>query len=161
MDSFELTAWSLVVLLLLLPALLRIALVRRVLVRLGTAALERLTPEPVVDQEALDLYRALQRERLQRDLDRLRRVLLTDDTKSAVRQIGNRMAHDRLVHDLAELEAVVGRGPAPGTASSRARPPARAAAVEDWPLQGYDPSATAPGGQHRPVVEVLELGRRR
>jgi len=159
-DSLELTAWTLVVVLVLLPALLRIGPVRRAAFRLGAAAVERLTPEPEVDQDALDLYRALRYERLQRDLDRLRRVLLTDETKSAVRQIGNRMAHDRLLHDLAELAEAGRSAPAAGPVA-RGRQPVRTQPAEAWPLPTAAPSALPTGGQHRPVVEVLELGRRR
>lgn len=152
MDSFELAS-AIFCVLLVVPLVAALPPVRARLVRLGVRALERLTAEPEPDQDALDLYEAVRRERLLRDVARLRRVLAHDEHMSAVRQIGNRMAYDRLVHDLSEVRDV-------------------APALALVPQSGFDWSSTgtagalagpsaASGSQYRPKVETLELGWRR
>lgn len=153
MDWFELSSYVIVWLVLVVPLFVALPPVRVRLLRLGGRALERLTAEPEVDQDTLDLYQAFRRERLLRDEARLRRVLAHDEHMSAVRQIGNRMAHDRLLHDLAEVRDVA--------ASLALLPqPARAWSSAD-PGDSLAMPRAARDSQYRPKVETLELGWRR
>lgn len=71
--------------------------------QLGASALDALRPVEEHDQQAADLYRAVRRERLRADLHRLQRLLVTDETMSATRQLGNRLAHDWVLRELREL----------------------------------------------------------
>ncbi|MBA8794756.1 hypothetical protein FHX74_002375 [Friedmanniella endophytica] len=77
------------------------------------------------------------RDRLRRDLDRILRLLDVDETMSATRQLGNRLAHRWLVVQLREADAVI-----------------RAA--------GFSPLATAPTNppvaRRGRTVEVLDAG---
>jgi hypothetical protein len=127
-------------------------LAARELGRLGRWLLERLRPEPQVDQRAQDLYRAGRRERLLRDLDRLRRLLLTDMGMSATKQLGNRLAYDWVQRELDEL---------------RASWPAGSSVDPDhgWSLSAQSVSAAGLRSSYRPSrppeVEVLDIGWRR
>lgn len=153
MDSFELSSYVIFCLVIVVPLLVALPSVRVRLGRLGAGVLDRLTVEPEVDQDALDLYEAVRRERLLRDVARLRRVLAHDEHMSAVRQIGNRMAYDRLLQDLSEVRDV-----APSLAL--VHQPALGWSSADpagWPAL---PRAN-PDSQFRPTVETLELGWRR
>ena len=156
MDSFELAS-AIFCVLLLVPVFAALPPVRVRLVRLGVRALERLTAEPEPDQDALDLYEALRRERLLRDVARLRRVLAHDEHMSAVRQIGNRMAYDRLLHDLSEVRDV-----APALALVPQPSSGWSSTGTTGALAGAAPaSASASTSQYRPKVETIELGWRR
>lgn len=66
----------------------------------GVRLLAALNPPPEVDEAAEELSRVLRRERLHADLARLERILATDMSMSATRQIGNRLAHAWLVREL-------------------------------------------------------------
>jgi hypothetical protein len=134
----------------------RLPIVRRFLARqlrrFGAWVWERVRPEPEVDQMALDLYRVVRREKLRADVERLRRLLATDMSMSATRQLGNRLAYEWL---LRELESV--RGPSQFLAqegvfetwSASALP----AQTSDLRSSYASPSTT--------TVEILELGWRR
>ncbi len=150
--------WCLVVgsLLTLIFIATRLPFVRRFLLeqlkRLGVWVWERVRPEPEVDQLALDLYRVVRREKLQADVERLRRLLAIDMSMSATRQLGNRLAYDWL---LRELERV--REPSPYRAPE--------GVFETWstsalPAQTSDlrSSYASPGTT---TVEILEIGWRR
>ena len=137
----------------LLPRLLPLA--RRLfgprLGRLGVQTLERLRPPPEVDQLAEDLARVLRRERLRKDLARVRRLVATDEAMSATRQLGNRLAYNWLVRELQSI---------PGPS----QPSFDSGDLDRWqdfaPLQ---PQAVASAyqGQRPPEVEILELGWKR
>ena len=155
MDSSDAVSYVVSCVILALLVLAALPPVRVRLVRLGTVALERMTAEPEIDQDALDLYEAVRRERLLGDVARLRRVLAHDEHMSAVRQIGNRMAYDRLLLDLSEIRDL-----------------APSLAVVPQPASGWSspdplsPSMVLTGGasaavQYRPKVETLDLGWRR
>lgn len=67
---------------------------------LGVRLLAALASPPEVDEAADELYRALRHERLRADVRRLERILATDMSMSATRQIGNRLAYGWLVQEL-------------------------------------------------------------
>lgn len=153
MDSFALSSYVIFCLVLVVPLFVALPPVRVRLLRLGARALERLTAEPEIDQDTRDLYEAIRRERLLRDVARLRRVLAHDEHMSAVRQIGNRMAYDRLLQDLGEVRDVAA-SPALVPQSALGWSAADAAASPAMPSAAQD-------SQYRPRVETLELGWRR
>lgn len=129
---------------LVLCVLLRFPAAGRLVLRLLRPLVVRLTPEPVVDVEGLELYRAVRRERALRDAARLARLVADDAAMSAVRQLGNRLAYAQVRRDLAELDAVGAGASDPWSGL----PVPTAAAPERW-------RAPAP---YSPQVEVLELG---
>ena len=63
----------------------------------------RLTRVEEPDPEAVELWNAVRRQRLQADLDRIRRLVADDAWMSATRQLGNRMAYARLVEELDQI----------------------------------------------------------
>lgn len=75
----------------------------KLLSRLGAWAMDRARPEPEFDQLADDLSKVLRRERLRADIERLQRVIATDMSMSATRQLGNRLAYEWVLRDLANL----------------------------------------------------------
>lgn len=135
------------------------------LARLGARALERLTdpddPDDPVAEHAAELAAVLRRERLLRDLQRVQHLVATDAWMSAVRQIGNRMAHEQLLHDLRTLPQVSA--------------PVAIGAGTGWELSGLQvPSSSVPsssvsnssgasgyGGAPGRSVETLDFGWRR
>lgn len=105
-DVQHLGYWVFCAVLLASPLLVKAGFVQR---RLGDA-LERLGAEEEPDEQADEFgqfpatwYAVTRRERLLADLDRVRRLLVTDVGMSAVRQLGNRLAHDQLLRELREL----------------------------------------------------------
>ncbi len=52
------------------------------------------------DQEFEELWAVMRREQLSAHLQRLRRILATDESMSATRQIANRLAYRSVLHDL-------------------------------------------------------------
>jgi len=164
MEQHELASWLLAIGLFTGPFLLKRLVVRRApdgwLNRFGRWALDRLTsaPDPELseeDQLAADLAAVLRRERLIRDADRVRRLLATDEWMSATRQIGNRMAYEQLLHELASVPQIV-------------QPAPRAGAGTSWALNGLQgpgsttPSSTGSSGYapQQTRVETLDLGWR-
>ena len=81
----------------------------RALRRLGERVLDELSRPPEFDQLADDLAKALRRERLRADVRRLERILATDESMSACRQLGNRMAYDQLLRELDESTRDISR----------------------------------------------------
>ena len=154
MDAQHLGYWLFCGALLASPLLARTAFVQQ---RLGNA-LERLGSEEEDEDDQPDefgqfpsAWRALtRRERLLADLERVRRLLATDIGMSAVRQLGNRLAHDQLLRELREMPeppSVLGTGRTSGLAA-----PAPTAGVPSFPEdRGWRPR------QH---VETLEIGGR-
>ena len=61
---------------------------------------DELRQPPEVDPLADDLAKALRREKLRADVRRLERILATDESMSACRQLGNRIAYDWLIREL-------------------------------------------------------------
>ena len=99
------------------------------------------------DPEVLRRWAVVRLEQLQGHLERVRRLVLDDEHMTATRQVGNRMAHERLVRDVREaavaLEAFGPLEPAAATAAPTALAASRFA-------------FSAPAA--RPVVEVIEFG---
>ena len=156
----ELTYWFVFLGLVAVPAAAHTVLVRSGpdgwLARLGARALERLTdpddPDDPAAEHAAELAAVLRRERLLRDLQRVQHLVATDAWMSAVRQIGNRMAHEQLLHDLRTLPQVstpAGLGAGAGRDLSGLQVPSSTVA------SGY---GGRPGGS---VVETLDVGWRR
>jgi hypothetical protein len=120
---------------------------QRLLRPFGVWLWARMVPEAEPDAAALELWHALRRERLQRDLERVRRLIADDGWMSATRQVGNRMAFEQLLAELADL------GPAP------ALQPAEAWSIS--PTASPMPSSVLLAGPlppSTPYVEILELG---
>lgn len=105
-------------------------------------------PEPP-DPDVLRRWAAQRLAQLEGHLERVRRLILDDDHMTATRQVGNRMAHERLVRDVREAEeALAAFGPvepefAPVTGTS---------------LAASRFAFSAPAA--RPVSEVIEFGPR-
>ncbi|CAA9387548.1 MAG: hypothetical protein AVDCRST_MAG75-1369 [uncultured Propionibacteriaceae bacterium] len=117
----------------------------------GAWAVDRLTPGPEVDPLAEDLARVLRMERLRRDLQRLEGIIATDMSMSATRQLGNRLAYDWLLRELAEMRDV---SPMVQAADSM-----NTWSVSTRPIQPTAP-ASSQHSQHRPKVEILDIGWR-
>ena len=132
---------------------------RRRLRPLGAWVWSRLNPVEEPDAATLELWDALRRQRLQRDLERVRRLIADDSWMSATRQVGNRLAHEQLLAEIADLgpapalQAAVGWGPSSGPAPASAPVPVAGPApvVATSRLAG-------PAHPSSPYVEVLELG---
>lgn len=119
---------------------------RRWLIERGKAAGARFgRPEhtPEWELEHAELWLMARRKQLTEDLLRIERLLLHDETMSATRQLGNRMARDQLIESLARIPDVL---PGRDRFSSYERVP-------------YDVAAPSPAVATRGVtVEVLDVG---
>jgi hypothetical protein len=98
------------------------------------------------DQEYDELKVILRRQQLGAHLDRLRRILATDESMSATRQIANRLAYRWLQHEFERTPGILPWMP------------------DDDIARGWSPPATAIGrttyhSAHR-EPEVLEIGYR-
>ncbi|GAB2592263.1 hypothetical protein [Microlunatus antarcticus] len=114
-----------------------------VAVRLWLQVVEQEQPdEGVLRRWAVDRL-----EQLRGHLERVRRLILDDEHMTATRQVGNRMAHERLVRDVRDAEAAVLAYGLNEVATPEAAPTPRGV-----PRLAF--SAPAVG----PVVEVLEFG---
>ena len=107
-------------------------------------------PRPVseIDQEYEELSAILRRQKLGVAVERLRRIVATDESMSATRQIANRLAYRRLLYDLERTPEIL-----PGM-------------TDDLTTVGWPPSVMTI--QHRndtyrraPTAEILEIGWRR
>jgi hypothetical protein len=117
--------------------------------RLGLRILDWVSPTPEFDQVADDLSRALRRQRLRADVRRLERILATDMSMSATRQMGNRLAYAWLVRELEKDTR--------DRAYSFLDDP-----VDDWndsgmPIRARD-FARSQYAPRAPQVEILEIG---
>ena len=74
--------------------------------RLGEWATDRMNRPEDVDPEAEEMALYLRRQRLVAQLDRVRRLLPVDEHMSATRQLGNRLAYESLLADVARLPEV-------------------------------------------------------
>jgi hypothetical protein len=99
------------------------------ILRLGSWASAQLSPVTELDEEADDLSKVLRRQRLSSDIQRLQRILATDVSMSATRQIANRLAYAQLVRELQD--------------------------VPDY----YDPMASHAVTTLRPSIQLLRTGR--
>jgi hypothetical protein len=94
------------------------------------------------DAELDEMWAVLRRQQLTAHLQRLRRILATDESMSATRQIANRIAYRGLLHDLANTPDVLPWMPEDDAMISR------------YSSGGY-------GTRRDRTVEILEIGRRR
>ena len=99
-----------------------------------------------VDQEYDELSVILRRQQLGAHLERLRRILATDESMSATRQIANRLAYRWLQHEFDRTPGILPWMP------------------DDDVVRGWSPSARAIGlsayDSGRRESEVLEIGYR-
>ena len=133
------------------PRLVR-PFVRKQLIRLGSAILDRLSRPHDVDQEADELWGAARRQQLCADLRRVEHLIATDTWMSATRQLGNRLAYEQLLDDLKQTPDVL--LPIPGMSEINSWTPATSAAEPVIPDIGY-------GSRNAPKIEILEIGWRR
>ena len=111
------------------------------MIRLGSWTLARLRPVVDADQEADDLSNVVRRQQLCVHVQRLQRILATDESMSATRQIANRLAYRQLLHELKEIPDVWGPMPALTTATR-------------WSSSILYPRSE----RSEPTVEILEIG---
>ncbi|SEP77531.1 hypothetical protein [Microlunatus flavus] len=108
----------------------------------------RIWGQLVVDEEpdpaTLQRWAVERLGRLRTDLERVRRLLLDDEWMSATRQVGNRLAYERLVVDVRRAEAQVPAALVPDVAAA------------PTPVAAPRFAFVAPSGQ--PSVEVIEFG---
>lgn len=164
LDAGELLAWLVAVLVLVVVPLVAVHPegARRALGPQVERWLAQLAPEEPADPLADALRAQIRRESVIVHVQRLRRVLATDENESAVRQIGHRMAYASL---LLELEALQDAPPAYAFAALGSPSPVPETdrrwrddlALPVVTTRGWSPA----GGQRAPAVEVLELGPRR
>lgn len=96
--------------------------------------------------EHAELWLMARRRQLSADLARIEQLLLRDDTMSATRQLGNRLARDQLILSLARIPDVL-----PGRD--------RYFSYEPVPTVAYDIAAPSPAlAGRRASVEVLDVG---
>ena len=115
------------------------------MIRLGSWTLARLRPVSDPDQEADDLSNLVRRQQLCAHVQRLQRILATDASMSATRQIANRLAYRQLLHELKEIPDVWGPMPAHATATR-------------WNSSTLSPRTER--SERGPTVEILEIGWR-
>lgn len=106
-------------------------------------------PEPP-DAAVLQRWAAVRLEELRAHLERVRRLILDDEHMTATRQVGNRMAHERLVQDVREAEEAL-------SAFGPVEPWLVPAAATPTPTQPARSAYRAPSSS---VVEVIEFGPR-
>ena len=124
MTAYDQLAWlsafvGLIVVARLLVSRLALRVLAPRLRRLGEWAVDRMNRPEEVDPEAEEMALFLRRQRLLAQLDRVRRLLPVDEQMSATRQIGNRMAYNSLVADLARLPEVYPMAVGPSTSLIR------------------------------------------
>ena len=109
--------------------------------RLGLRVWRQVVAEDEPDPALLQRWAEERLARLRTDLERVRRLLLDDEWMSATRQVGNRLAYERLVVDV--------------RAAGRAVP---AALVDIVPAPVIAPRFTFAAPSTQPAVEVIEFG---
>ena len=116
--------------------------------RLADWWVARQRPVSALDQEVDELSAVLRRQQLIADVERLRRIVATDESMSATRQLGNRLAYQWLLRELERTPDVL-LGMSDDDTADRWSP-----FVTTIPQSGY--------AAHRaPTAEVLEIGWRR
>jgi hypothetical protein len=155
MDFHQLGYWFFCLCLFLTPLLVRAPFVRRLLEeslsRVGGPEEDRGLGADEFDDFPDRWSTLIRRERLLADVQRLRRIVATDMTMSAVRQLGNRIAYNQLLLELRDTPDL----PVPAP---------RVANVDWWDAdpQPAPPQLGSSGGPWRPFgkVETLEIGWR-
>lgn len=99
------------------------------------------------DHLAADLVVVLRRERLVRDLHRVQHLVATDTWMSATRQIGNRIAHEQLLHELRTLPEPAFPGSVAGAATGWSTPTS----------SGPPPATPSYGSGRGTTVETLDV----
>ena len=147
MDPHQVVGWLLFVGLFIGLPLLSRRSVRNFLgppmIRLGSWTMAQLRPDGDPDEEADDLSKVLRRQQLYAEVHRLQRILATDESMSATRQIANRLAYRQLQRELEITPDVYAEMPDHLTATR------------------WNPSTLSPHHQVAPTVEILEIGWRR
>jgi hypothetical protein len=150
MDLHQLVGWLIVIGLFIGLPLLSRPSVRNFLappmLRIGSWILERFRPDGDPDEEADDLSKALRRQQLCAEVQRLQRILATDTYMSATRQIANRLAYRQLLRDLGNTPDVYAAMPGHATATR-------------WDTSTLSPRTER--SRDAPTVEILEIGWRR
>ena len=150
MDLQHLVGWLLVIgLFIVLPLLSRRSVrnfLRPPMIRLGSWTMAQLRPGGDPDEEADDLSNVVRRQRLCAEVQRLQRILATDESMSATRQIANRLAYRQLLRELEITPDVYAEMPDHLTATR------------------WNPSTLSPRPERShvaPTVEILEIGWQR
>jgi hypothetical protein len=108
----------------------------------------RQRPASEVDQEYDELSAILRRQKLGVAVERLRRIVATDESMSATRQIANRLAYRRLLYDLERTPEIL-----PGMTDDRT--------AAGWPPSMMTIRHSNDPHRRAPTVEILEIGWRR
>lgn len=122
----------------------------RQLGRLGDWFERQLAPDPDDDPIGRELRLVLRRERLRADVSRVQHLLLVDEHMSGTRQIGNRLAYEGLVVELARVTREVADLVPTDV-------------LDTWSptLSAATPSrAAASAAPYAPRVEILDVGWR-
>jgi hypothetical protein len=149
MDLHHVVGWLLVIgLFIVLPLLSRRSVRNFVgppMTRLGSWTLAQLRPNGDPDEEPDDLSKVLRRQQLSAEVQRLQRILATDESMSATRQIANRLAYRQLLHELHNTPDVYAAMPDHVTATR------------------WNPTRSPRTDRSHvaSTVEILEIGRRR
>ena len=145
-EAGQLLAWSAFIFLVIAARLLVTRPALRFLgprlSRLAEWWMTRPRAQSEVDAELDELAVVLRRQQLTLHIQRLRRILATDESMSATRQIANRIAYRGLLHDLESIPDVFPWMPNDEAMISR------------YSSGGY-------GARRDRTVEILEIGRRR
>ena len=102
---------------------------------------------PAVDAELDELSAVLRRQQLTTAVERLRRILATDEYMSATRQIANRIAYRGLMHDLEHTPDVL--------------PDMHDDTTDRWAATVLAIQSNSYDSRRTPTVETLEIGWRR
>lgn len=142
MTAYDQLAWlsvfvGLIVVVRLLVSRLALRVLAPRLRRLGEWAVDRMNRPEEIDPEAEEMALFLRRQRLLAQLDRVRRLLPVDEHMSATRQIGNRLAYNSLVADLARLPEVYPMAAAAPTTSLIRHDQRRGSTVEVLDVVGW------------------------
>ena len=117
--------------------------------RLADWWVARQRSESALDSELDELSAVLRLQQLSADVQRLRRIVATDESMSATRQIANRIAFRSLLHDLEKTRELL-----PWMADDDI--------ADRWPSAGVAMRPSRYAAAHRaPTPEVLEIGWRR
>lgn len=117
---------------------------------LGLQVLDRLRSAPELDEEPDDLSVLASVARVQwlrANLQRVQRIIATDEWMSATRQIANRMAYGQLLDDFEDMLAHEPPGLTYSPVDDENAP------VLPMPAD----LVTSPDSQHRPTVEILDF----
>ena len=154
MNVAALNEWLIALGLLAVMALLSRPGIQHVLMplaqRIGLWATARQERMEEWDTDEAELWLVEKRRRLSADLCRIERLLATDSSMSATRQLGNRLAYRQLVDDLRHMPEVVPSALAPFQAFNSWDDSADLSESARYITTGY---ASRP-----PQIEVLEIG---